>query len=273
MKTMTMTKPLFLLTIVGLLYSCGNNKQDTETEKETNAEKTIYEEFKIDYSLQGNTMNVSLKTDLPDDIKVSVSISRSYWEEGNSSEYAVDYISEQGTIGDWKKERKILIDDEKWKSDLAKKQEELSGTGLGFDVDRISDSIEIYAVVPLSNNPYPNFKEKDLSKDEINIHLPIGGTVEKESKYGNYQALGNGKTYSVSKTTPLMPAFDPSDPIAAINKMKELIAGSRITILSTKDKNGTPWYEVNAADKKGNKIGKGWINSTALIGQKLLVVN
>lgn len=269
----TMTKTLFLLTIVGLGCSCGNNSQETKTESETNAENTIYEEFKIDYSLQDNTLNISLKTDLPDDIRVSVSVSRSYWEKGNSSEYAVDYISEQSTISDWKKAHKILIDDEKWKTNLAKKQEDLSAAGLGFDVDRISDSIEIYSVVPRSNNPYPIFKGKDLGKDEIKIHLPIDGTVVKESKYGNYQSLGKGKIYSISKTTPLMPEFDPSDPIAAINKMKELVAGSRITILATKDKNGTPWYEVSATDKNGNKIGNGWINSTALIGQKMLVIN
>lgn len=271
---MTITKTLSLLTIVGLLCSCGNKSQDTESETTTKTpENTVYEEFKIDYSLQGKTLNISLKTDLPDDIKVSVSVSRSYWEKGNSAEYSVDYISERSTIGNWKKPREILIEDEKWKSDLAKKQEELSGAGLGFDVERISDSIEIYAVVPLSNDPYPNFKEKDIGKDEIKIHLPISGKVVKESKYGNYQSLKKGKTYSVSKTTPLMPEINPSDPIAAMNEMKELASGSRITILSTKDKNGTPWYEVNATDTEGNKIGKGWINSTALIGQKLLVVN
>ncbi len=269
----TMTKTLFLFTIVGLVCSCGNNRQETKTESETNAGNTIYEEFKVDCSLQDKTLNLSLKTDLPDDIKVSISVSRSYWEKGNSSEYAVDYLSEQSTIGDWKEVRKILIDDEKWKTDLAKKQEELAAAGLGFDVDRISDSIEIYSVVPHSNDPYPNFKGKYLGKEEIKIHLPIGGTVVKESKYGNYQSLEKGKTYSISKITTLMPEFDPSDPIAAINKMKELVAGSRITILVTKDKNGTPWYEVNATDKKGNKIGKGWINSTALIGQKILVIN
>jgi hypothetical protein len=267
MNTIKMT--LFLLTIVGLVSSCGNKSQD----KKTTTKSTIYNEFKINHSLQGKTISISLKTDLPDDVKVTVSVSRSYWEKGNSSEYSVDYISEQSTIGEWKKEREILIDDEKWKSDLAKKQQELSLAGLGFDVDRISDSIEIYAVVPYTNDPYPNFKEKDLGKDEIKIHLPIVGAVAMDSKYANYQSLETGKTYSVSKKTPLMPEFEPSDAMAAIDKMKELVSGSRITILSIKEKNGTPWYEVNATDQKGNVIGKGWINSTALIGQEISVIN
>lgn len=244
-----------------------------QTARKIKTENIIYLEFNIDHSLHGNTMNISLKTDLPDDIKVTLSVSRSYWEKGNSSEYSVDYMSEQSTIGNWKKEHKILINNEKWKSDLASKQQELSAVGLGFDVDRVSDSIEIYAVVPYSNDPYPNFKEKKLVKDEIKIYLPIGRTVAKESVYANYQSLEQGKTYSISKTTPLMQEFESSDAMAAIDKMKELISGNRITILSIKEKNSNPWYEVNVTDKKRNKIGEGWINSTALIGQEIRVIN
>ncbi len=265
-----MKKTLPLLIVVGLISSCwSNNNSDTKISNE----KTTYEEIRINYSLQNRTLRMLLITDLPDDIKVTVSVSRSYWEKGNSSEYAVDYISEQSTIGDWKKEHEILIDDKNWKSDLARKQQELSTAGLGFDVDRVSDSIEIYAVVPYSNKPYPNFKGKGIGKDEITIHFPIDGTVVMKSKYAYYQSLQKGVTYSISETIPLMPEFEPSDPLAAINEMKELVSGSRITILSIKKKNNTPWYEVNSTDPKGNNTGKGWVNSIALIGQEILVIN
>ena len=268
-----MKQSLLILTIVVTLLSCGNNdstKKET-TDTQTEQSKT-YEQFKVNSSLNGNSLDVSIATDLPDNIQISLSVSRSYWEKGNSSEYSVDYISEQSTIGQWKSTRKISLDNQKWKSDLAIKQKEMAASGLGFDVDKISDTIKIYAVVPLSNDPFPNFKEKGMGQDEIALYFPMDGKVETESKYGNYQSLETGKTYSVSKTTPLMPELNPSDPIAAMNKMKELTAESRIKILSVKSKSNTPWYEVNAFDKSDKSVGKGWVNSTALIGQELRVI-
>lgn len=269
-----MKQSLLLLTIVGTLVSCLNNDN---TKNGTNTDKTIekaetYEQFKVDYSLSGNSLEVSILTDLPDNIQVSLSVSRSYWEKENPSEYSVAYISEQSTIGEWKNTRTIFLDNQKWKDDLVAKQNEMAASGLGFDVDKISDSIKIYAVVQFSNDPYPNFNEKSMGKDEIIFHFPIDVKVETESEYGNFHSLETSKIYSVSKTTPLMPELNPSNPIAAINKMKELAPESRIKILAVKSKSNTPWYEVQAFDKSDKSIGTGWINSTALIGQELRVI-
>ena len=269
-----MKKSILLLTIVGILISCGNNnntKKETSRDKNTEQSGT-YEQFKIDYSLNGNSLDVSIATDLPDNIQVSLSVDRSYWEKGNSSEYSVYYFSEQGTIGQWKSTRAISLNNQKWQFDLSAKQKKLAALGLGFDVDKVSDSIKIYAVVPFSNDPYPNFKEKGMGQNEIVLHYPMNRDIESQSKFGNYQSLKSGETYSVSKTTPLMPELNPSDPIAAMNKMKDLTPESRITILSVKSKSNTPWYEVKAFDKNHKAIGTGWVNSTALIGQELEVI-
>lgn len=268
-----MKQSLLFLTIVGILVSCGNNnnaKKETNTEKKIEQTET-YEQFQVDYSLNGNSLDISILTDLPDNIQISLSVSRSYWEKGNSPEYSVDYIYEKSTVRQWKSNRKISLDNQKWTSDLATKQKEMAASGLGFDIDKISDTIKVYAVVPFSNDPFPNFKEKGMRQDEIALYFPMDGKVETESKYGNYHSLETGKTYSVSKTTPLMPELNPFDPIAAINKMKELAPESRIEILSVKSKSNTTWYEVIAFDKSDKLVGSGWVNSTALIGQELQV--
>jgi hypothetical protein len=225
-----MKQNLLLLTIVGTLISCGNNdrtKKETRTDK-TKEQSDMYKQFKVDYSLNGGSLDVFISTDLPDNIQVFLTVSRSYWEKGNTSKYSVDYLSEQSTIGQWKSTHTIFIDNQKWQSDLAIKQKDMAASGLGFDVDRISDSIKIYAVVPLSNDPFPNFKEKGMGQVEIVLYFPMDGNVETKSKYGNYQSLETGKTYSISKTTPLLPELNPSDPIAAMSKMIELTPESRI---------------------------------------------
>jgi len=270
-----MKATIFFLAIVGLFVSCNERPSSKTT---TSNKKITYEHFNIVYSLENQTLRFSLNTDLPDNIDISVTVSRSYWEKGNTSEYSIDYLFEQSKIVEWEKEHEVLIDNTKWKTDLAKKQKEMSQAGLGFDVDRISDSIEIYAVVPLSNDPYPQFNIKktetgiNVISTEVKIYLPIKGSISKESIYANYQSLKKNITYSISKNTPLMPEFEPSDPLAALDNVKDLKAGSRITVLSIKMKNNTPWYKVAATDPKGKSISNGWINSTALIGQEIIVI-
>ena len=50
-------------------------------------------QFEIKYSLDGEKLKLSLLTDLPKDTDIMVSISRSYWETGNPTQYSVDYLS------------------------------------------------------------------------------------------------------------------------------------------------------------------------------------
>ncbi|MCK5060954.1 hypothetical protein KAR28_00220 [Candidatus Parcubacteria bacterium] len=78
-----------------------------------------------------------------------------------------------------------------------------------------------------------------------------------------------GKTYELSKETPLMPELNPTDPIVALGKMKKLSAGSAIKIISIAQKNNTSWYNVSFVNHSTGNIDYGWVNSTALIGQSL----
>jgi hypothetical protein len=79
--------------------------------------------------------------------------------------------------------------------------------------------------------------------------------------------LAVGQTMALSRQTPLMPELDPADPMAAIQRMRQLPAGSRIHIQAVARKHGSPWYQVRASSRSGSSLGSGWINGTALSGQ------
>jgi hypothetical protein len=82
-----------------------------------------------------------------------------------------------------------------------------------------------------------------------------------------------GKTYTIFKITPLMPEIDPVNPEYALTKMKQIPNGGKIKPIKVEMKNGKPWYKVLASDQSNNIIGFGFVNSTALIGQNLEVIN
>ncbi|MFA5806573.1 MAG: hypothetical protein WC879_18230 [Melioribacteraceae bacterium] len=270
-----MKKTIYLFTIVGLITAC-NNGQNTNTSTKT--KESTYNQFALNYALENKALSISLNSDLPNDIEVILSVSRSYWEEGSSDEYSIDYISKKNTVGELRNGTNLLVDNSQWRSNLTSKQKELSSVGLGFDVSKISDNLEISAIVPLTNQPYPKFdntnsvSDPQIISNKVKIHFPIKNNIEKKSKYAYYQSLNKNGTYAISNKTPLMPEFKPVDPMAAMSNVKYLQAGSRIRILSINHKYNNPWYEVNVINSDGKIIGRGWINSTALIGQDILVI-
>lgn len=240
--------------------------------------------FDIESKLNGKNLLVSLNTDLPDNTVLMFSISRSYWEKGSSDEYSIDYFSEKSTVQEWRNARAIVIDNSKWETDLQDKQRELAPLGLGFDVDKISDSVVVRMVVPI-NQPNPKFGDRNSSltgekvntsgfrtvSDENSLYYTLDGTVEKKSKFADPLSLKIGEAYSISKRTPLMPEFEPSDPMEALENTKDIPTGNLIKVISIREKDNNPWYEVEVFNNRGNRIGKGWINSQALMGQSLQI--
>ncbi|MFX0194571.1 MAG: hypothetical protein ACFFCW_00490 [Candidatus Hodarchaeota archaeon] len=81
------------------------------------------------------------------------------------------------------------------------------------------------------------------------------------------QNLQIGMFYQISKDTPLMPEFEPIDPLVAIKKIRTVPANSIIKIISKREKRTTPWYYIQFGQQKG------WINSIALIGQNIIKVD
>jgi len=258
----------------------------------------LCDKFKLVTKVTNSTLNLSVDTDLPDNTVVMVSVSRFYWEKGNSSTYSLDYFSEKSTIGKWKSEHSISIASEEWKTALRSKQENLSRVGLGFDVASISDKITGNMVVPI-NQPDPRFGERNSNltgkavtmaskggktitgkvvgpmyvvEDEIEIDYPLDSPPVGMSPFPNLDPLGLdiGQSYIVSNKTALMPFHSPDDPMAAIQQMKYIPKNGRFKVLKVyyKEKNN-PWYKVTAFNQSMEEIGTGWINSTALLGQIL----
>ena len=246
----------------------------------------VCDKFDMKWKVSGDSLELSLDTDLPDNTVLMVGVSRSYFEKGNTSEYSHDYFSEKSTVGKWKTTHKVSIDSDKWKSSLREKQKELSRIGLGFQVASISDKISISMVVPI-NQPNPEFGEKNsklsgkavnpkglrVVEKEVEIRRPLDSKAVKEKRLPSLdpRALDVGSTYVVSKKTPLMPSHSPADPLEAIKQMKHIPKGGSFKVLETYKKKVSPWYRVSARGKNKKALGTGWINSTALIGQQLEV--
>ena len=278
-----------------LLVGCSGERAEDTAKAQVEAKESVEvpsaaetqivcDEFSLVTKVTGSTLDLSVDTDLPDNTVVMVSVSRSYLEKGNSAEYSVDYFSEKGTIGKWKSKHRISIASNKWKSALRAKQEKMSRLGLGFDVASISDKITVRMVVPI-NQPDPRFGKRNskltgkavratglrVVDDEIEIDYPLDSPPVGKSPFPslNPLELEIGQAYIVSKQTPLMPSHSPADPIAAIQQMKQIPKGGGFKVLEMVKKTINPWYKVAAFDQRKMKIGTGWINSTALLGQEL----
>lgn len=259
-------------------------KRPAETSISATERQIVCDKFALVTKITGSTLELSVDTDLPENAIVMVRVSRSYLEKGDPDTYSVDYFSEKSTIGKWKSEHSISIASEKWKSALRAKQEEMSGLGLGFDVASVSDKITVKMVVPI-NQPEPKFGDRNQNltgkavktkgirvvEDEIEIDYPFNAPPVRNSPFPSLDPLGLeiGQAYVISKQTPLMPSHSPTDPIEAMQKMKQIPADGGFKVLEVYKEKSNPWYKVTAFDKNIEKIGTGWINSTALLGQRL----
>ena len=76
-----------------------------------------------------------------------------------------------------------------------------------------------------------------------------------------HDELETGHSYSISRQTPLMPELNPKDVFKAIDATIVLPARSIVEIVGRATRGNSIWYEVASICERG------WINSTALIGQ------
>ena len=118
----------------------------------------ITNRFKLVTRIVGDHLLVSIDTDLPDEAEISLTVSRHYWEVGNSSAYQRDYFNSRETVGAWRKPRRISLDEQAWLADLRNFQAKMAriGAGMEFKVARIDDRINIYAVMHI-NQPDRRF--------------------------------------------------------------------------------------------------------------------
>jgi hypothetical protein len=300
MRIITKCFKLAILSFFILLIACSSNQQETtkkvaqkeekaigtekQQRKSVKQEKIYCEKFEMIQTIEGDTLKLSLDTDLPDFTDVMVSVSRSYKEKGDSeSTYSIDYFHEKSTVKKWQSPQEINISDNVFKNKLQEEMDRMSNVGMPFQTSTISDEIEVSIVVPVNqSNPIFGKRNENLHsalinpsglrtiKKEMIIGKPLGSNVSNIRATKVYASnLQKDGIYTISKETPLMPEYEPADPETALTKMKMLPPGSVITVLDIKMKLNSPWYQVEANSAMGQRIGEGWINSIALRGQDI----
>jgi len=128
----------------------------------------------------------------------------------------------------------------------------------------------------ISSDFFSNRKagEKIDSTNEIKKEFDVSEVDREDNNSGFVDpfSLKQGEKWAISKETPLMPEIAPSNPMEALEKIKYIPAENYIIIVSVREKENNTWYEVKVLNQNNNLIGKGWINSIALIGQTLQLV-
>ena len=130
----------------------------------------VCDQFELRWELDGEDLLLAIDTDLPDEGELSVSVSRSYYEVGNDAEYARDYLSVFEPVSRWREPRRIPLDADAWRADLAAHQSRMAEIAaaerqagvvlaedtVAFEVASIADDVEIRAVLHL-NQDDPRF--------------------------------------------------------------------------------------------------------------------
>ena len=129
----------------------------------------VCDRFELRWELDGEDLLLAIDTDLPDEGELSVSVSRSYYEIGNDTEYARDYLSVFEPVSRWREPRRIPLDADAWRADLAAHQSRMAEIAaaerqagvpaedtVAFEVASIADDVEIRAVLHL-NQDDPRF--------------------------------------------------------------------------------------------------------------------
>jgi hypothetical protein len=108
--------------------------------------------FTLHGTLIGNTLAVSVTTDLPDGTEVDVRVSRRVYVKGDTLPYAIHYFAEKGHIADWRLPRTIVLDHGRWRADLREKQQAGGPSGTPLHVTRIEPTVELEALVPVDQS-------------------------------------------------------------------------------------------------------------------------
>lgn len=251
----------------------------------------VCNEFDLIAEVSRREVLFRLSTDLPDDTIVMTSVSRLYWQEGKKEAYSGTYYQKRTSVCDLKQLVRVTIDDDRWETELKKKQKMFASLGDPIQVRQISDEVELDLTVPVnqSNAAFgkrnENLEGPFVSKEglrtirvEQRFNIPIGkarmAAIAGKIQYNlDPSNLGLNLRYRISKKTPISRERALKDPLKAIAEMQYLPPGSVFRILQKDSSRSAPYYYVQS-DVQGDKNYKitGWIYSPALIGQDLEVV-
>jgi hypothetical protein len=294
---MIVTSPIIFIVIIFLLSACGSGASEHRTMSDavdtvsqaregrrTPDGNILADTFDVNYTLRGDTLIVSLDTDLPDRTALMVSVDRTFHTHEGSETYVVEYFTEATTVGAWRNPHTIILDDNAWKRTLDERRRILGISGEPFTVKSISPEFEIGFVVPMVQDPpftrwNANLRGRVVSVDEdgrrliereIRVARPIDTSDLSRTQWADPLNLIPGRSYRISRQTPLVPELEPADPLTAISRIQRLDSGTAVRVTRVAENDG-PWYRVRVVS--GSASGaEGWINSTALLGQEIVAV-
>lgn len=194
----------------------SEQNQISTTKSETKNAKPIAEsvradKFEVSTNLKDQKIEITLDTDLPDDTDLMFYIARTYYKLGKpKSPYNYDYISKKMHVSDWKTPQTFTLDNDVWKSGLKAFQDKLAPATMGFELDRIDDKIEVYLVVPSSqDNPAFGDRNSKLSgkavieedgwkgiRKTVFIPYPLEGKEDLKEQIGNSQFTGKWRMHT-----------------------------------------------------------------------------
>jgi hypothetical protein len=269
----------------------GHSTKSNQVSVDTATTGVVCNEFDIIVEVVDRELTFLLSTDLPNDTTIMASVSRQYWQEGSDEAYSGGYFSRKTTVFDLKRPIKAMIDDTRWKNELEKTQKLFASIGEPFQVSKISDEVEIGLTVPINQkNPVFGKSNKYLEgpfvsteglrtiRIEKKFSVPFdregaGDIVVKRQYSLDPYNLEINLHYRISKKTPISQEIKPKDPLKAIAEMKYLPPGSVIRIMKRQLSGSTPHYHVHAQVRgSASHTITGWINSIALMGQTLSVI-
>jgi hypothetical protein len=250
--------------------------------------------FDVFVRASGDSLTMQIDTDLPDDTRLIVTVSRCYWETDNDETYSHDYFSGiDERVGEWRISHTILVDDQRWSSGLQAKIDQCASLDIWAGLAAISDSVGVAVRVPEYKQSNPEFGElnrnltgravrtwqtsqgKAANIDvETVLDWPFQGPTPRAVTRAP-QSLRPGGTYRIDATregVPLMPEFEPADAWTALPRVRTLSGFLVVRVTDARPRGAFPWYEVVVRSGQGDESISGWINSVALIGHRIEAV-
>lgn len=110
----------------------------------------VAEKFDIKHRIEGNKLFVVLDTDLPDFPEVAMTVRRDFKQKNHPIVYAIIYFQEDSTVGAWRKEREIVIDNAEWKKKMEAEHEKYKKMLTPLRVETIDEAIAVKMVIPIN---------------------------------------------------------------------------------------------------------------------------
>lgn len=164
---------LILISTCFIASSCFQKERSPSNENVETGQEIVYDLFEINYHLNGNQLQFSLSSDIPKKTPVIIWITRSYWRNGEHSKYATFYFHDEGSLDKYLSPNTLVLDNKQWINELLDTKDEMATGESAFEIDRISDSIDIWATVPYVDDSYPNFANDSLGEKEVSFYHPL----------------------------------------------------------------------------------------------------